>query len=1027
MSDSPARPRSKPGLSIRARLLLLVFAAALPLLMFSAVLLHHAYDASAALLEANAVGDVRRLVLAVEAQAGRAQATVAALADSPLLDQEDLTGFERAAARALVVNGLEGVIAVTGADGSRLAPNLNAPGQLLPLHRVFATGKPQFSGLMFGQMTHEPQVAIHVPVLRDGQVRFDAVLALPSRAIGATLESQGLPPGWFAVVADAEGRTIARTRNRPGEAGRPISPGLAALAASAEQGFGPVASREGAPVFAAFAHSGLTGWTVAVAVPAALVQGPRMWSIAVLAGGGLLLLASAGLAWLVGRGIARPVHALSEQAARLGRNELPDAGATAGVAETEAAGQALHQASLWLAARSRDREAALLRAEESEARLLLAQEAGQIGAWETDAATGRRTWSHQQFLLYGRDPTAPPHGDAWPSWVHPDDRARVADQVARSYAEPLSYQHEFRIIWPDGSTRWLRSAGRSIFRDGMPVRVIGITLDTTERHEAEAALREGAARLEQEVAARTQELAESEGRFRSYFEHSAEAMFVVRVEPDGTFVYETQNPAAEGLAGYTLDQMAGKRPEDVLPPQTAQALAAAYRQVVATGRPVRIQHTVELTGRMLDLDKVLVPVRDPASGRTTRIIGGIRDMTEQRRLEARLGHAQRLEAVGQLTGGVAHDFNNLLTVVIGNLSLLRRRVEGDERATRYLTSIEQAADRGARLTASLLAFSRRQALQVAPQDVGALLRESTTLLRRALGEEITLTLDVAPGLPMATADAAQLEAAVLNLAINARDAIMDAMADAPVRGGRLRISVRTASLDAAELAGNDEARPGRFVAIEVQDTGAGMTPEVRARAFEPFFTTKDVGQGTGLGLSQVFGFVRQLGGHVTLDSAPGHGTAATLFLPLAPQAAAPVEPPPLPITHPATNDAAMHATVLVVEDDDGIRDVTSELLRDAGFGVLTAPDAPSALAILRGAAPVDALFSDVVMPGGATGVDLAREARRLRPGLPVLLTSGYAGTLLTRYGADGEFELLAKPYARSALLARLSQMVGAAR
>ena len=294
-----------------------------------------------------------------------------------------------------------------------------------------------------------------------------------------------------------------------------------------------------------------------------------------------------------------------------------------------------------------------------------------------------------------------------------------------------------------------------------------------------------------------------------------------------------------------------------------------------------------------------------------------------------------------------------------------------------------------------------------------------TLLRRALGEEIQFTLDIAPDLPAALADAAQLEAAVLNLAINARDAVLEAMARRNVRAGSVRIRVHQAALIAGDLDGNDEAEPGRFVAITVEDTGVGMSPEVRARAFEPFFTTKEIGQGTGLGLSQVFGFVRQLGGHVTLDSTQGEGTAVVLYLPIAPARteAVPEEPsaPPLPAG----------VTVLVVEDDDSIREVTAEMLRDAGLHVLTASDGPAALDMLRGGQKVDLLISDVVMPGGTTGVDLAREARSLQPGLSVLLTSGYASPALSQFGADDANDLLAKPYSRATLLARIAHILEA--
>ena len=1002
-------------------------AAALPLLLFSAVLLQRAYSASVSLIEDAALGNVRRMALAVDAQVGRAQAVAVALAESYTLDAADLAEFEDAATRAMAANGLRGAASLARPDGSKAAHTLSTPGQTLPpisdqagLQRLFDTGQPQVSGLYVGQITHEPQIALHVPVRRGGQVLYDVVMAISASSIDDTLRAQPLPPGWFSAVADREGKTIARTRGSSTVVGAPISKALAAAAARRPEDFGPVVTREGDTVYAAYLHSPLTGWLVSVAVPEAELLAPRLRSTGALAAGGVLLvLASAGLAWLMGRNIARPVHALAEQAARLGRNELPDPAATLGVGEAETAGRALQQAGMMLAARDKERAAALRRAEESEARLLLAQEAGEIGAWETDAVTGRRTWSLQQFRLYGVDPASePPHGPAWAMLIHPEDRARVLDLVGRAYQEPMSYQHEFRIISPERPLRWIRSAGRSLFHNGRPVRLIGVTLDTTDRHEAERALREGAALLEAEVASRTRELAESEGRFRTYFEYSADALLVLRVEPAGRFVIETMNQAAERLTGYSLAEVAGKSPQDVLLPETAAVLEASYRQVAETNAPLRVEQMLALPAGTIEVESVLVPVRDPVTSRIVRIIAGQRDLTERRQLDAKLAHSQRLEAVGQLTGGVAHDFNNLLTVVIGNLSLLGKHLSHDEKAARYLRSVEQAAQRGAKLTASLLAFSRRQTLHVAPLDVGALLQESTVLIHRALGEEIELLLEIAPGLPLATADAAQLEAAVLNLAINARDAMMQAMDGGERRSGTLQITVRAAVLRDADLEDNDEARAGRFVAIQISDTGTGMTPEVRARAFEPFFTTKDVGQGTGLGLSQVFGFVRQLGGHMTLTSTPGHGTSATLYLPAAEVDARASADSAVP-----TESVPAGAVVLVVEDDAGIRDVTAEMLREAGLSVLTAADGPKALELLRGSGRVDALFSDVVMPGGATGVDLARAARALRPGLPVLLTSGYGGPALSRYGADGEYEVLAKPYTRAALMERLGKVL----
>ena len=376
-----------------------------------------------------------------------------------------------------------------------------------------------------------------------------------------------------------------------------------------------------------------------------------------------------------------------------------------------------------------------------------------------------------------------------------------------------------------------------------------------------------------------------------------------------------------------------------------------------------------------------------------------------------LRNAQRMEGLGRLTGGVAHDFNNLLTAILGTARALERHLgaKADERTKRLLGATLAAVDRGARLNASLLAFARRQPLLLATVDANALVREFHPLLHRALDESITLDLALDQKLPPCRADAAQLEAALLNLVINARDAMP--------RGGAIRIVSRRAWLQEQALTGNPEAQPGPYVAIEVRDTGEGMREDVRERAFEPFFTTKKDGQGTGLGLSQVFGFMRQIGGHVAIQSAPRRGTTVTLYLPLGSEN----DLTALRAAPPAGNAPVSGAgiSVLVVEDEPAVRGVAVEMLTDAGFSVLAAPDGPTALQLLREGVAADIVFSDVVMPGGMSGMDLAREARRLRPGVGVLLASGYAAEALAKHGGAGEFELIGKPYDLDAVLNRI--------
>ena len=372
------------------------------------------------------------------------------------------------------------------------------------------------------------------------------------------------------------------------------------------------------------------------------------------------------------------------------------------------------------------------------------------------------------------------------------------------------------------------------------------------------------------------------------------------------------------------------------------------------------------------------------------------EMQERQRAESALQQARRMEAIGQLTGGVAHDFNNLLTVIVGNLDLLRRHVV-DAAGKRLLAAAQGGAERGARLTGSLLAFARRQPLRPEIVNPNRLIQDFAELLRRAAGEAVELRLSLGPESGCCRVDPAQFQAALLNLVVNARDAMP--------QGGGLTIETRPADLDRDLPRENEFAPAEPQVAILVRDTGHGMPSEVLERAFEPFYTTKEIGRGSGLGLSQVYGFVTQSGGQVEISSKIGAGTVVTLYLPRAagdPAPAASDEPPP-------ARAAAGTETILVVEDDDDVRNVTADGLRALGYRVVAAADGPAALALLDRGEPVALLFSDVVMPNGIRGDVLAQQATSRRYGLKVLLTSGYAADLFDP-AALGAFALLRKPY-----------------
>jgi PAS domain S-box-containing protein len=392
----------------------------------------------------------------------------------------------------------------------------------------------------------------------------------------------------------------------------------------------------------------------------------------------------------------------------------------------------------------------------------------------------------------------------------------------------------------------------------------------------------------------------------------------------------------------------------------------------------------------------------------------VRERTEQlRRNEEALRQSQKMEAIGQLTGGVAHDFNNLLQVIIGNIDTLQRNLPNESaRLQRSARNAMTGAQRAAALTQRLLAFSRRQPLDPKPIDVNVLVNGMSELIHRTLGETIAVETVLGAGLWRIEADPNELEAGILNLAVNARDAMPN--------GGRLTLETGNAHIDESYVLTHREVVPGQYVVISVTDTGSGMDAETVEQAFEPFFTTKPVGKGTGLGLSQVYGFVKQSGGHVKIYSEVGHGTTVKLYLPrLTAEAAADSEN-----ADDLLPEAALEETVLVLEDDEDVRNYSVEILRELGYRVLEAHDGPAALRVLDQHARVDLLFTDVVLPGGMTGAQVAAQARALRPKLKVLFTTGYARNAIIHHGRlDKGVQLITKPFSFNDLAAKIRDIL----
>ncbi len=607
------------------------------------------------------------------------------------------------------------------------------------------------------------------------------------------------------------------------------------------------------------------------------------------------------------------------------------------------------------------------------------------------------------WRLYRPDGTFLPHDEC------PMAIALKEDRPIRGVEAVLERPDGTRIHFIPFPTPLHDAAGRL-------VGAVNMLVDITERKSAEHVQQRLNEILERRVEERTREISEtlarlriSEERFRLLVQGVTDyAIFML--DPDGHVT--NWNLGAERIHGYAADEIIGRHfsqfytDEDRRNERPAAALETARR----TGSFEFEGWRMRRDRRMFWASVIIDVIRDEA-GRLVGFAKITRDLTERRAADEQLRQAQRMEAVGQLTGGVAHDFNNLLTAIIGNLEMLATVLPEHGTASRYANSALRAALRGSRLTQQLLAFSRRQEIRPQIISINDVLRETLTLCQKTLGEGIEVELRLQPEIWTCFTDPVQFEAAVLNLAANARDA-MDL-------SGRLTIA--SENVTAGGSGEGIDLAAGEYVVVSVSDTGCGMSADVLARAFEPFYTTKDVGKGTGLGLSQVYGFAKQSGGAARIESRRGLGTTVRIYLP---------RKDGLPAEQDGLADrlfaaARGRATVLVVEDDIDVREMTVAILSDLGYRTLVAQTGPEALALLRNENAVDLLFTDIVMPAGMSGIDLARAASRLRPGLKVLLTSGYAGSVLPEaLSAGAEFPFLAKPYRAPTLEAKLSETLG---
>lgn len=569
-----------------------------------------------------------------------------------------------------------------------------------------------------------------------------------------------------------------------------------------------------------------------------------------------------------------------------------------------------------------------------------------------------------------------------------DRAAGVPERNLRHAREHGHFGTEGWRVRPDGSRFWASVVLDPVYdAAGQQVGFAKVIRDVTAEHAAQQALRD------------------SEQRFRMLVQGVTDyALYML--SPQG--VITNWNVGAQRIKGYAFEEVIDTHFSRFYTDtdRADDAPGRALRTAAEVGRYEQEGWRVRKDGSRFWAHVVIDAIHDPA-GTLIGFAKITRDVTERKeamaaleRANAALFQSQKMEAIGQLTGGIAHDFNNLLAVVGSSVDLLAARLhEPSER--RLLDGIHHAVDRGAALTQQLLSFARKQPLQVEAHNLNSLIGGFESMLRRASNASITFDIDLAAELPAVSVDAARFEAALLNLVVNARDAMPD--------GGTLRLRTALVALQANEVG---TLAAGNYVCVSVRDTGVGMDERTVQRVLEPFFTTKPPGKGTGLGLSQVYGFITQSGGDLHIDSTPGAGTTVAIYLPAGTAAAAP--------SMPTDPEAGAAERVLIVEDEETVMEVATQLFRSLGFEVLTASNGRDALAVLEREPRIDLLFTDVTMPGGMDGIQLARKARALRPQMRVLLASGYPlPALAAQHGALDEFVLVNKPYRLSDLARKL--------
>ena len=998
----------------RGRLVVLVAAILTPLALFAFLLFLKLSDTERVRYSADAIASAQQLSGGVDRELEALTAALEVMAVSPsLAPGGDLEEFRRQAEQVLRTRGYSvvlrdrrhQVLVSTQIPGGASLPKGLALDQLEADRMVFETGKRVISDLFESAPERRKLVVVATPVFRGSEVVYSLSIALDPDHLSQIL-AEAARPGWVISLVDRNDRIIASSRNDPAFVGREATADLRAQT-RAKSGTWTGTTLEGTRVLGAYARSPISDWRVTVGVPLATIAAPLQRITLISAVSGLLMaLLALGFARKLALTISRPIALLARAAEGLGGGETMPKVQT-GLAEVDEVGAALAQAQATVGAR----EAAL---QASEERFRAAVRAVEGWIWTNDSA-GRMSGEQASWSALTGQVAEEYEGFGWARAVHPDDATATVAAWQAAVRERRTFVFEHRVRRADGVYR--RFSVRAVpitGADGAVTQWVGVHTDITDDYESRALLaaQEAAVRDLNVTLARRVEQASAE-RDRIW-RISTELMLVAHMSGRVIAV----NPAWTQTLGWTETALVGSSFFDLVHADDLEGTAGAVDRLAggatALGFENRCRHQ-DGSYRWLSWTAV------PEAGVLHAIA---RDVTAEKaaaealkRTEEQLRQSQKMEVVGQLTGGIAHDFNNLLTVVTGHLEMARRRLEngaGAEAARlhRHLDSAREGARRAAVLTHRLLAFSRQSPLRPEKVELNAAILGMADLIQRTLGETIEVETRFSETLWPVEADLNQIENAILNLCVNARDAMPS--------GGQLRIETENRSVGSMSgVVQLGDLTPGDYAVVSVQDTGTGIPLEIQDRVFEPFFTTKPMGKGTGLGLSQVFGFMRQSGGLATIRSAANAGTTVALYFPRATSARVRPDEEEKGEATPAWTVSG--ELCLVIEDETMVREFTVSALEEAGYRVMAAADGPTGLAILDEHHDIRLVFTDVVLAGTMDGYVVAKEALRRRPGLKVLMTTGYTReTAILAGRMEAEIDIIQKPFTATALVAKIS-------